>query len=328
MSLENEIKKEEKQIEKNFKKINLWMIASIILVIALVAVAVWPDGVSETKAGDILINTLNTKTGGGVTLKAIEDQGSLYEATVIYQGQEIPIYVTRAGDYVVYQAEKVTSSDASVDTNTASDVQVQTEVVKSDKPVVEAFVFTYCPYGLQFQKALAPVYDLLKDKADINLVQIGAMHGEHEKIEAERQLCIQREYGKDKLWAYVNLFQVNTTIGACSSDAACKKPLVEALMTQVGIDAAKIDSCIETDGEDLYDADGARASSLGISGSPTFVINGAEVQVSRTPEAIKTAVCDAFTDESKPSECSQTLSTSAMVAGFGGSAGTSTGASC
>ena len=325
-----EIKIEEKQVEKSFGKANLWMILSIILAISLIAVIFWPNGISATKAGEELTAALNAKTGGGVTLKAIEDQGSLYEATVVYQGQEIPIYITKSGDYIVYQAEKTSDSGAAViDTNATDNApapETPTEVVKSDKPKVEAFVFSYCPYGLQFQKALAPVYDLLKDEADINLVQIGAMHGEHEKIEAYRQLCIQKEYGKTKLWNYVKLFQVNTTIGACNSDMNCSKPLTEAIMSGLNIDVSKINDCMDEDAEALYDADNQRAASLGISGSPTFVINGAEVQVSRTADSIKKAVCDAF--NTAPAECSQNLSTSSMTAGFGGAAGASTGASC
>ncbi len=318
-----EIKLEEKKIEKDFKKLNVWMILSVVLAISLIAVIFWPSGVSADKAGEELTNVLNTKTGGGVTLKTIESQGSLYEATVIYQGQEIPVYMTKDGEYIIYNAEKVSDSAAVPST---PQVQTPTEVVKSDKPVVEAFVFTYCPYGLQFQKALAPVYDLLKDKADINLVQIGAMHGEYEKIEAYRQLCIQKEYGKDKLWEYVNLFQINTSIGGCSSDMECSKPLVEALMSDIDIDVDNINDCMDSDAETLYNADTQRSSSLGISGSPTFVINGAEVQVSRTAEAIKAVVCSAFNEA--PSECDENLSTTAMSAGFGASAGTSTGASC
>jgi hypothetical protein len=255
----------------------------------------------------------------------------LYEATVVYQGQEIPIYMTKAGDYIVYQAEKTSDAQNASAASAASNSDTQTpetptEVVKSDKPVVEAFVFSYCPYGLQFEKAFLPAYNLLKAKADMKLVFIGAMHGEYEKVESFRQLCIQKEYGTDKLMAYLDKFVVDTAIGACSSDVNCSKPLTEKIMAGLSIDAAKINSCMDKDAQALYDADGARASSLGISGSPTFVINGAEVQVSRTADSIKKAVCDAF--NTAPSECSQNLSTSSMTAGFGASAGASTGASC
>ncbi len=170
---------------------------------------------------------------------------------------------------------------------------------------------------MQFEKALVPVYNLFKDKADINVVAIGAMHGPFEKTESLRQLCIQENYGKDKLWAYLDKFIVNTAIGDCQGDDACLNPVLSPIMASLSIDKGKIDSCMTSNAESLYNADGARANSLGVSGSPTFVINGVESQVSRTPEAIKTAICNAFTDSSKPSECSQILSTTPATPGFG-----------
>ena len=69
------------------------------------------------------------------------------------------------------------------------------------------------------------------------------------------------------------------------------------------------------DAEEIYNADGARADSFGISGSPTFVINGVKVQVNRSPEAIKTAICNAFT--TTPAECNQTLLTQSPTPSFG-----------
>ena len=332
-SIIKEIKSEEKVIERSARKLNAWMILSVVLAVCLVIALVFAfsskGGVSSEKAGETLLSILNERTGGGVTLNAIKDSGSLYEATVSYQGQEIPVYMTKKGDYVVYQAEKIGADGNVTADNSANDTpqaEVKTEVVKSDKPIVEAFVFSYCPYGLQFEKAFLPVYNLLKDKADLKIVFIGAMHGEYEKIESLRQLCIQKEYGKDKMMAYIDKFVVDTAIGACSSNTNCSKPLAEKIMAGLSIDAAKINTCMDEDAEALYSADGDRAGSLGISGSPTFVINGAEVSVSRTADAIKKAVCDAFT--AAPDACSQNLSTSSMTPGFGASAGASTGASC
>jgi len=319
--LSKEIKKEEKNAAK-FLKNHSWMLVSVVLAIALIAAIFWPSGINQTKASEELVVYLNNQVGGGVILKDIEDLGSLYEVTVTYRGQDIPVYMTKDGKYMVQAAQEISATGAAI-----SDYPEEAEEApKSDKPIVNAFVFTYCPYGLQFQKALLPVYELLKNKADINLVQIGAMHGEFEQIEAYRQLCILDNYGKDKLWAYINLFQTNTSVGSCSSNMECSKPLVEDIMNKVGIDVSKINSCMETDAEALYNADVQKSSSLGVSGSPTFMINGVEVSVSRTPEAIKTAICDAFNEA--PEECSETLSSSAMSAGFGGEAGTSTTASC
>jgi predicted DsbA family dithiol-disulfide isomerase len=96
-------------------------------------------------------------------------------------------------------------------------------------------------------------------------------------------------------------------------------------MSSLSIDSSKIDSCMTADAEALYNTDTAAAKQLGITGSPSFTINGAKVQVNRTPEAIKKAICDAFT--TAPSECSQNLSSTAASAGFGAGASTAA-ASC
>jgi len=118
---------------------------------------------------------------------------------------------------------------------------------------------------------------------------------------------------------------INDSIGTCNSDMTCSKPLVESIMKKLSIDVTKINNCMNNDAKALYDADGERSNSLGISGSPTFVINGVEVSVARNPEAIKTAVCNAF--KNKPSECSETLSTASVSAWFGGSTTTSSSSS-
>jgi len=284
------------------------------------------NAVSGDEAGKNLISYISAlpTIQGNLTLKSVTDKGSLYEVTVEYQGNDIPVYVTKDGKYYTASIVPLTADDSSL-TGNAVDEQPK-DVPKTDKPVVQAFVFTYCPYGLQFEKALSPVYDLLKNKADINLVYIGAMHGEYEKVESLRQLCVLKNYGKDGLWKYLNKFNVDTKIGACNGDAACLSPLLKTLYSPTGIDESKINSCMKTDAEALYSADGKIASDLGIGGSPTFVINGVQVDVGRTPEAIKAAVCSAF--NTAPSECSQTLSSNAATAGFGAGSGASTGATC
>jgi len=325
---ETEIKKEGNILEKFFSnKTNVWMTVSIVLAVLLIGVLIMPRGLSSNAAGEKLVNFLNGNVvaDGGVELENVSDAGNMYLVNVLYQGQSIPVYITKDGGYFVQGATPIPSSDSLITGNAVSGSAV-TDVPKTDKPVVEAFIFSYCPYGLQFEKALIPVYNLLKNKADINVVAIGAMHGEFEKIESIRQLCVQKLYGKDKLMVYLEKFNVNTDIGSCNGNAACLEPLIKQVDALVGIDSNKVTACMSADGENLYNADTARAASLGIGGSPTFVINGVEVSVGRNPESIKQAICDAFTNA--PSECSQTLSSDSATAGFGGGTGASTGASC
>jgi hypothetical protein len=202
------------------------------------------------------------------------------------------------------------------------------EVPKSDKPVVEAFIFSYCPYGTQFEKALIPVYSMLKLKADFNIVAIGAMHGEYEKTESLRQIAIEKLYGKDKFFTYLKLFNENANIGNCRGDAACIDKVLAVIYAQTSIDKKKVEDYMKTEALKIYTEQNARAQSLGISGSPTFVINGAEVQVSRTADAIKTAVCSAF--NTAPADCSKVISKESPSPGFGTSTSSASGsaASC
>jgi hypothetical protein len=189
------------------------------------------------------------------------------------------------------------------------------------------WVFSYCPYGTQTEKGFIPVYNLLKSKANLNIKFIGAMHGQYEETESLRQLCVQKLYGQDKFMSYISQFDANSTIGSCSSNTACSKPLAEKIISSLGMDVSKINSCMTTDAPALYDAQTAEAARLGISGSPTLVVNGVETQSGRSPAAILSTVCSAFNNA--PSECSQTLSSATPSAGFGTSSGSSAGsASC
>jgi len=330
--LEKEIVKEEKKIEKFFhKKENIWMSVSIVLAVILIVALGFNyfgnsySSISKDAAGKKAVEFIKTSFGADVSIFSnVTDLGKLYQINVPYQGQDIPVYVSKDGKYFISSAIDM---DAISNNPSNPATPTPTEVVKSDNPIVEGYFFSYCPYGTQFEKAMIPVYNLLKNKVDLNIVFIGAMHGEYEKIESLRQICVQKEYGKDKLWAYFEKFLANANLGACNGEASCIAPYITAIMKNLSIDEAKIKTCMAEDAEAIYNADVSKAGSLGISGSPTFVINGAQVQVSRSPEAIKTAICDAFT--TAPSECSQTLSSTAASPGFGsGSGSASSAATC
>jgi len=321
-----EIEKEEHKVIKSMRN-NPWIAVSIVLGIMFIVLLIMTlkgestvvssKTISADKAGTSLIDYLNAQTGGGVSYISSKDIGNLYEITVSYQGQDIPVYITKDGKYFVQGATSLTNEpvmgnnikNSNANTDTPQDAQ------KSDKPVVEAFIFSYCPYGLQFEKALFPAYDLLKDKVNFKIVAIGAMHGEFERIETLRQISIEELYGKDKLFSYLKEFDINNDIGSCSGEDTCLNKYLPAIYTKLGIDKTKVENYMKASAPAIYDEQNARANELGVSGSPTFVINGVQVQVSRSPDAIKNAVCSAFNTE--PSECSQTLSTSSANPGFG-----------
>jgi len=194
------------------------------------------------------------------------------------------------------------------------------QVTKSDKPKVELFIMSYCPYGLQMQKAYIPVAKLLGTKADMQIKWVPyIMHGEKETQENTRQYCIQKEQS-DKYLAYATCFVASTDTAACQKSA--------------GIDAAKLQTCYDAADKEFsitanqndqaswlsgrfpqYNVDKTIASQYGVQGSPTFVINGKQVSASRSSEAIKQAVCAAFNNP--PAECKTALNTNQEAPGAG-----------
>jgi hypothetical protein len=202
------------------------------------------------------------------------------------------------------------SSTASTTANIANSTQLATSnVTKSDKPVVELFAMSYCPYGLQMEIAYLPVMKLLGKKADIKIKFVSyAMHGAKESDENNRQYCIQKEQN-DKFLTYMNCFLLNQDYKTCVSTAGVNSTQLSTCITKMEKDYNTID------GYPAYTVDKALNDKYGVEGSPTLVINGVVVtNVNRTPEDVKKAVCSAFT--TAPSECNTILdSTGATASG-------------
>jgi protein-disulfide isomerase len=321
-----EIKKEESKVVKRIKR-NPWMIATIALAIILVVVFVvsMGAGVSKKTVSNNLLSFIESQTGEKASVVSINEENGMYNVTVNFKGQDVSVFVTNDGNFMAGQLIPLTATK-SASASSSSGQTAAKEVPKSDKPVADFYVFSYCPYGTQMEKALVPVYNLLKSKADINIVFIGAMHGEYERVESLRQICIEKNYGKDKLFAYFDKLLVNAAVGSCRGTDSCVSPLIEAIYTQVGIDKNTVNTCMTKDADALYQADVAKSANLGISGSPSVVINGVQAQVSRSPAGVLSAICSAF--NTAPAECSQTLSSTSASAGFGSTASSSSSASC
>jgi len=74
------------------------------------------------------------------------------------------------------------------------------------------------------------------------------------------------------------------------------------------MDSDKILSCLSSEGSQLIQSASNRARELGITGSPSFVLNDVFLRnVARNAEAYKDATCQSFNDV--PEECGQSLST-------------------
>ena len=307
------------------KKINLWMVVSVVLILVLVGLLFIPNSftgksISETEAGEQMVEYLNGLVGGGVELIDVEDKESLYEITVLYQNQEIPVFMTKDGEYFIQGADKMTEDEEVVVDDNTTQQQTTTDVPKTDKPVVELFVMSHCPYGTQAEKGIIPVVKLLKDKIDFKIRFVYyAMHGDTEIYEQLNQYCIQKEQ-EDKYLDYLECF--------------LEEGEGEACLAEVGIDTTALETCTSAADEEfnvtglfedksswlsgyypLFNVDKDLNSKYNIGGSPTLIVNGVETKAGRDSASYLQGVCNAFNEQ--PEECSEELSSTSPSPGFG-----------
>jgi len=319
------VEEEKKKVIKiRVPRISIWMATTLILLVVLAYVSyLYFKGVptngtptfTAQQAANKTVSYINKNliTTGSATLVSTEDVSSLYKITASYQGQNIPVYVTKDGRYLILQQGMI-DMNQQITTTTVPQTQ------KKDKPTVELFVMAFCPYGVQAETIMKPVFDLLGTKADIKIRFIAtiqgnttdsvqSLHGATEAQEDLRQVCIMKYYDQKTYWNYLmgidnNCYGTTATSSATVMDACWKSAAVNA-----SIDITKIQTCSNsTEGLNLLKADEQLTTKYGVSGSPTLVINGVEYAGARSSEAFKQGICNGFT--TPPTECNQTLSSS------------------
>lgn len=249
--------------------------------------------------------------------EAVEEYG-LYKISVdVGSGEIIESYISKDGSLFFPQAISIEEYGNESAENTAEATTVNN---KNDKPEIELFIMSHCPYGTQMEKAIIPALETLKDKVSFTLkFNTYAMHDKAELDEQLNQYCIQKE-ASDKLLSYLKCFNASEDSAKC--------------LGETGIDKNTISSCASaTDKEykitesyedkttwlsetypifPIFNADNEK---YGVEGSPTLVINGEMVTSDRTPDSLLKLICTAF--NTAPEECNQELSTTAPGYGFG-----------
>jgi len=190
---------------------------------------------------------------------------------------------------------------------------------KMEKPVVDVFVMSHCPYGTQIEKGILPVLRLLGDKIDFNMRFVYyAMHGETEVNEQTLQYCIQKEYN-DKYLDYLECFLKEGKTDECVEEVRLNGKLDECIAQadeEFSITENLNDESKWSGGRfPLFNVDKELNEKYGIRGSPGLVINGVVASASRDPASLLDAICTGFIE--KPEECSEELSSTNPSRGFG-----------
>ena len=171
-----------------------------------------------------------------------------------------------------------------------------------DKPAkLEFFVMSKCPYGVQVEKAVAPVLDKLGGNVDFHVTYIGqkqgdqlsSMHGPGEVTGDIAQLCAH-EVAPDK---YVKM------IACQDEDPQHVDTNWESCGSKLGIDTGAVKACMDSKGQKLLAASFDEASQRGATGSPTMYLNGKPYEGGRKPNDFMRAICNSF-DGTKPADCS------------------------
>ena len=196
-----------------------------------------------------------------------------------------------------------------------------TTPVDPNRPYVDLYVMSYCPYGTQAETVMKPVVDLLGSKADIRIRfltqvtgstvdSVNSLHGPFEAEEDLRQACIQKYYPAS-FWTYLARFnsQCYPTSHTSSTASTCS----HTVMSGLGITAATIDTCSTgPEGIGLLRADQLSSAAKGVNASPTLFIKGVKYTGAMSPNAYKQAICKAFITQ--PTECTTALSSTATGA--------------
>jgi len=239
------------------------------------------------------------------TINEVTDEGAVFNINLDVAGNNYTSYMTKDGTLffqsgidMVKFAEENAAQAAAADTGKAAPAA---NVPKTDKPKVELFVMTYCPYGLQAEKGIIPAIETLGNKIDAKIRFVHYfMHGDQEEQETYNQLCIREEQAA-KYSDYLKCFIIEGDSAKC--------------VAQTKVDAKKLTSCVAAKAKDYYKVDSDFSQGYGVSGSPTLVINGAQSSAGRDSASYLAGICAAFTNP--PAECSKQLSTASPAAGFG-----------
>jgi len=334
------------RLKKKFAgKSNLLLaLGAVVIILIVVAVINFGGGIfkfeknltpdqAKAKAEDFINKNLVQGTTASIT-EVTDYSKSLYKLKVKVGTNEIDSFISKDGKEFFPQSMKVDEALADSTTDSSANTQapvIPADLVKSDKPKVEVFVMSHCPYGTQIEKGIVPVMETLGDKADIQIKFVNYIM--HDLIEVEdnlRQYCIGTEQA-DKYTAYLKCFLKAGDYKGCISST--------------GIDQKKLDACYSATDKKYkvmanfndkstwngsfppFAVHEAENTAYGVQGSPTLVINGKQVEANRDSASLLATVCAAFNN--KPAECDAKLSSASPSAGFGeGTATGSTDASC
>lgn len=316
-------------------------IAAVIIIVAIVSGIVWSkqaptNQISAQDAAakaETFINDYLMPSGSLAKILETSEEYNLYKMKIdIGSTEPVESYVTKDGLLFFPQAleiEKVNQEEGS-DVSANSGNTTPTNVPKTDKPKVELFVMSYCPFGTQMEKGLLSVLDLLGDKIDFTLnFNDYAMHEKKEIDENLVQYCIQKEQ-PEKLTAYLSCFLDAGNQASCLAANANESKIKNCVAATDKEFKVTENYNNKVDWRGSYPGFNVQKTAndkYNVGGSPTLVINETTTSSGRDSASLLKTICAAFNNA--PEECNSQLNSQSPTPGFGFSfSAASTDASC
>lgn len=268
---------------------NPWIVSTIVLALALILILIFGRSgssatgysVSSGDAGENLVGFINAQGTGEAKLISSEREGALYKVTVDYNGQEIPVYTTLDGKYLISNpiplSEDAGSSGSDAGATSGrervAEVEVGDSPVKGDanaKVTIVEFSDYQCPFcGRFFQDTLPSIKKEYIETGKAKLVYKDFPLSFHENAQkaAEAARCAGEQ---SKYWEmHDKLFGNQESLGESNYKKWAR---------EIGLNGEKFDDCLSTGkhAQEVKD-DASYGAQLGVSGTPAFYINGREL---------------------------------------------------
>ena len=259
------------------------------------------------------VNT-NMLDGSEAVLVSFSEESGVYKFKMkIDEEEEYDSYLTKDGKILFPSGISIVQPEENTTTTVGEKITCE-DINKTKDPILEAFVVSKCPFGVQMQRIFNEMvknipqiasYIKIEYMGAIEGGKITAMHGDEEAQENLRQICL-REEQPNNFWAYI--------------DCHIKEGNVDSCLQTAQVDINKLASCLTNGNRGLAYAekDFVNQNKYEVTGSPTLILDGVRVSEfdfgGRTAEAVKTILCCSFQD--KPEFCDTVLSTESANASF------------
>ncbi|MBS3099069.1 DsbA family protein [Candidatus Pacearchaeota archaeon] len=273
----------------SWAKNNPWRVMTVLLALILLGVIIFnplgsSSSVSADKAGKNIISFINSNPNieGEATLVSVEKDGSFYQATVNFQGQNLPVYLTLDGEYLLTgrpvsldeQIPLIENTQTPPPSLEAIEVEEGNDASLGDEnaPVtIVEFSDYQCPFCQRFWKDTLPkIKETYIETGKVNFIYKDFPLSIHPQaqIAAEASECVRSKGRDEKFWKFHDKIFEN--------QQSLSEENLKAWAKELGTD---ITTCLKNGQfKDEVQEDFTYGSSIGVSGTPAFFINGILVE--------------------------------------------------